>query len=79
MSDYVVSAIRTGVPVVIGWLVFTVNNWIEPLGVEVDTETVAGPVIGALIWGYYLLARWLEQKYPQIKWLGVSSTPSYDR
>lgn len=79
MNDYIISAIRTGVPILVGWVIFMLNNWLEPLGVEVDSEAVAGPVLGAIIWAYYLLARWLETRFPQVKWLGISSTPSYDQ
>lgn len=75
MSDYIISAIRTGVPILIGWIVFAINDWV---GVEIDTEAVAGPVMGALIWGYYLAARKLEEKYPQVRWLGITKQPAYD-
>lgn len=76
MGDVITSAIRTGVPIVVGWVVFWLN---DRFGLEIDTEAVAVPVAGAIMWGYYLIARRLEQRDARFGWLlGKPTAPTYD-
>jgi hypothetical protein len=51
-----VSAMRTGVPLVAGWLLTLAVR----AGVEIDSATVVGAVTVAIALGYYLVFRLLE-------------------
>lgn len=65
MSDYVISLIRTVVPVAIG----TALGWLATHGMNLDSNTQAGliTVITALcIAVYYAVMRKLEQRWPAI-------------
>ena len=80
MSDYVLSLIRTVVPVIIG----TALGWLATKGLSLDNETQAGliTVLTALCIGaYYALIRKLEQRWPAVgRWLlgaGAGRTPVY--
>lgn len=62
------SIIRTGVPLVVGFIA----SWLAALGITVDDDQRAvlvslfGSVVGAL---YYVVARVLERRFPQLTWL----------
>lgn len=75
MSDFVISLIRTWVPVVVGGFV----TWLITLGVEIDSEALVAALVSILSGVYYALIRALEVRYP---WLGVflgynRATPQY--
>ena len=78
MNDYVISLIRTWVPILAGVLL----TWLaDALGIVVDDGTSAAVVaalVGLLSAGWYALARVLERFFP---WagllLGVRSQPAY--
>lgn len=72
MGDLFTSLVRTWVPIVVGYLI--------GLGLlPADLSTEAALTFTALIMGvYYLLARWLERKWPFLGWLlGLPRTPTY--
>lgn len=77
MNNYVISLIRTGVPT----LVSVLTVWLISNGVELDANTTSGLVAfltGVLSWVYYVVARWLEIKWPKFGiLLGVASKPTY--
>lgn len=63
MSQYIVSVIRTWVPIFVGWLV----SQLLVIGVVIDGDTskLLESAISALtIALYYAAARWLETKFP---------------
>lgn len=77
MSDLAVSFIRTAVPYIVGALV----SWLATKGVELDEAASAGlsTFLTALFGSvYYLVFRFLEQKYPELgRFLGVARKPKY--
>lgn len=63
MSQYIVSVIRTWVPVIVGYFI----GWLLSLGIDVGGEAEAALTLalGAIATSiYYALARWLETKFP---------------
>ena len=78
MTDYLVSLIRTLVPVLIG----TVVTWLATLGVTVTDDTKLGLVTaltGLLIATYYAVVRFLETLWPKVGvLLGHQTAPKYD-
>lgn len=78
MNDYVISLIRTWVPVGVGLVI----TWLaRKLGVVLDEDTsaaasaVAAAVVTAV---YYAAARALESRWPALGvLLGAPKTPSY--
>lgn len=63
MSQYLVSVIRTWVPIAIGWLI----SQLLVLGVVLDpdsSELLQTGVTALVIALYYAVARWLETKFP---------------
>lgn len=77
MNSFIISQIRTFVPIVVGALV----AWLITLGIELDAETQTSLVItltGVIQAVYYFLVRLLEKKWPQVGvLLGVASKPVY--
>ena len=76
-NNFVTSLIRTYVPIAVGALAsYLVTN-----GIELNAEAQLGLVtfLTALLQGaYYLAARLLENKFPQLGFLlGSSKTPEY--
>ena len=77
MTVFVLSIIRTWVPIGVGalisWLTVTVGL------PEIPEEGATGLIIfltAVLQGAYYLLVRWLEQKFPQIGvLLGAAKSP----
>ena len=74
MNDYVISLIRTWVPMLVGLLV----TWLLSLGVEFDSAALELALVSIVSGAYYALVRWLEQKWP---WLGAllghTAKPTY--
>lgn len=72
LSDYLISLIRTGVPVlvgsVLGWLsgVTWLHDLIQNLGLD-QRVGITTAVTAGLIWVYYAALRKLEPRFP---WLG---------
>ncbi|WP_216651518.1 hypothetical protein [Actinomadura litoris] len=81
MSDYIVSLIRTWVPVGVG----AVLTWLAAkAGIVVDEDTGKGAMLVAtalMIAAWYALARAVEKAFPQLGSvlvaLGVSKAPVY--
>lgn len=79
VSNYLISAIRTYVPIVIGSaLAFVALHF----GIVVDDGTEAAlavPLTGVLIAAYWSLVRLLERKWPRLGvFLGVAAKPVYE-
>lgn len=77
LSDTLIAAIRTGVPILVG----SVLGWLVSVGIELDSATqtaVVTAVTGLSIAGYWLLATWLARRVPALGWLlGYPSAPTY--
>lgn len=78
MNDYVLSLVRTWVPVAVG----SVLAWLASLGLDLGAEAQVGLVTfltGLCIAVYYALARGLERRWPALGTLllGSSSKPVY--
>lgn len=77
MNNFVISQIRTYVPIAVGYMM----SWAVSLGIELDPETEKNITLalGALLSGlYYYIARLLERRWPQLGWLlGSSQQPAY--
>jgi hypothetical protein len=77
LNAYVTSAIRTGVPLLVGWIV----SWLVAKGIGIDDQTrdwLVSFLTFVLSMAYYLIARWLEQKNPKLGFLlGVPVQPVY--
>jgi len=80
MSDYILSLIRTWVPIGIG----SVLGWLATHGLGLDPETQAGliAVLTAVAIGlYYAVVRKLEERWPKVGQfllgLGAAKTPVY--
>lgn len=74
MSDVLVSAVRTLVPVIVG----LVAGALVSAGIDVDEGALTTVVDGVLIGAYYLVVRFLEQRVPAFGWLlGVPRAPVY--
>ena len=72
MSDFVVSLIRTWVPVVVGTVIAYLAN--KGFDIEINQNAVVAAVIAI----YYALARLLEKKWPALGFLlGVPKEPAY--
>lgn len=80
MPDFLVSLLRTYVPIAVGALV----SWLLTLGIELDAETQAGLIValtGLSQAAYYALVRAIEPRLPD--WLtrallGSAKAPVYD-
>lgn len=79
MSDFLVSQIRTHVPVLVGTLI----SFLATLGLDLDVKTQAGLIAGltgVIISLYYLIVRLIEKKFPKVGiLLGSTKTPNYDK
>lgn len=77
MSDFVLSQIRTYVPIAVGALV----AWLSLKGIQLDSSAALalGTGLGGLIAAvYYFVVRLVEKKYPQAGvLLGSTSQPVY--
>lgn len=76
MNDYIVSLIRTWVPVGVGVVITWVAN---QLGADIDSVEVGMAVTGMVIAIYYAVVRKLEDRYPALGLLlGRQQAPTYD-
>ena len=77
MNSFIISQIRTYVPILVGALA----AWLLTKGIELDTDTQAGLIVfltGLLQGLYYLIVRLLEKRWPKVGvLLGVASKPVY--
>ena len=77
MSDFVISQIRTYVPIIVG----AVLAFLTTKGIELDATAAAGlsTFLTALFGGlWYLIGRLLERKWPELGiLLGVAKKPNY--
>lgn len=77
MGDLVTSIIRTVVPMIVGSLV----SFLATKGINLDEQSAAalGTFLAALFSAiYYVIARVLEEKFPQLGiLLGVKRPPQY--
>ena len=75
MSNYSKSAVRTVVPLIVGYLATLAAN----SGLNIKSEqlvVILTPIITAV---YYLIVRGIEEKYPKAgHFLGVPAKPQYD-
>jgi hypothetical protein len=75
MSDYIVSLIRTYVPMAVGF----VAAWLLTLGIEIDSAALELALVSILSGAYYALIRWAESRWPWFgKLLGKQTAPTYD-
>ena len=76
----VAAIIRTLSPMLAGWVLAAIVWAFTPLGVAVPgefrgwLEATIPVVLGAL---YYVVARWLEARWPKVPWLGSTRQPLY--
>ena len=73
LSQYVVSLIRTGVPLAVGWVLVQLA---DHFGIGIDDSTSQGlttALVAILAGLYYALARLVERKWPALTWLLGSS------
>lgn len=77
LTPWVISRIRTFVPVIVGVVVV----WLEQqLHAEIDEASVAAAAVGIVTAVYYELVRRLERRWPRLGWLlGYPSPPVYVR
>jgi hypothetical protein len=77
LSDYVISLIRTWVPLIIG----AVAAWLVARGLNFGPATEAGAITaltGAITGVYYAIVRGLEMKFPFLGFLlGHTAKPHY--
>lgn len=75
MTAFVLSLIRTIVPIVVG----SVLGWLAVIGLEIDSEGQQGLAIfiaGTLTASYYTAVRWIGQRFPGVEiLLGSRQTP----
>ena len=77
MSDFVVSLVRTTVPVLVGSAI----GWLITLGIalpEHATDSLTAGIVALSIALYYAGARWLEIRWPAFGYLlGTRAEPTY--
>jgi len=77
MPDFLLSLVRTYVPIAVGALA----TWLASIGLDIDTDTRTGLVVaatGIITAAYYLLARLLERHVPAFGLLlGARTAPTY--
>lgn len=74
MSDYLVSLIRTVVPVGVA----VVLSWLANVGVDVDSTEATQFLTGLAVAVYYAVVRAVELRVPWVGWLlGMPKPPSY--
>lgn len=80
MNNFITSQIRTYVPMAVGAVV----AYLATLGLDLDANTQSGLIIaltGVLQALYYLVARVVERKWPQVGGLllGSAKQPTYKK
>lgn len=77
MNDFVISLVRTYVPIFVGSFV----AYLATKGIELDAQTSASLVVfltGTIIAVYYGVVRLVEKRFPQAGiLLGSTKTPEY--
>ena len=74
LSDYLVSVVRTFVPVVVSFAVARLVG----LGIEVDSAAVEPVVAGLVVGAYYAVVRAAESRWPIVGvLLGWKAAPKY--
>lgn len=77
MNSFIISQIRTFVPIIVGAFV----AWLVTVGIALDADTQAGLIValtGLLQGLYYFIVRLLEKRWPKVGvLLGVASKPVY--
>ena len=74
MNDLIRSLIRTLVPMVAGLIVAALAK----LGYNLSSDTAVQAVGFAVAFGWYLVARLVETRWPKFGWLlGSPSAPTY--
>jgi hypothetical protein len=74
VNNFLVSLIRTAVPVVVGWLAVQALK----VGIELDPGATEGFIYPLVITAYYTAARALEKKWPALGYLlGIPKEPNY--
>lgn len=81
-NNLIASALRTGVPMIVGWLLSlpVVPALLSGLGIDTTrAEQILSALFGlVLAYLWWLLARVLEHKWPQLGWLiGSPQKPIY--
>ena len=77
MSDQAIAAVRTSVPLIVGWVI----GWLATHGVTVDTDGRA--LLAALVTAAAAVADWagvtlLSRVWPRSQvMLGIPKTPTY--
>lgn len=78
MSQYIITAVRTGVQALVGLLV----AWLLTAGITIDQDALLLVVDGLVIGAVTLLLRWLEARLPWLTpWLSLGTTktgPTYN-
>lgn len=73
-ADFKDSVIRTVSPLLVGYIL----TWAAEQGIVIDAVAVASWVPYAISVGYYVVVRWIEQRFPQAGWLlGKAKAPVY--
>jgi hypothetical protein len=77
LRNYIISAIRTGVPLLVG----LVAQWAATKGVHLDSDlqhVLAAAIAGVAGMAYYLVMRFLEHINHRFGWLlGYAKMPDY--
>lgn len=74
MNDYLIGHIRTGVPILIGYLVALLADY----GVDVDGPAAAAAITAGVAGLYYAVVRFAAVKFPAVGiLLGVNKAPGY--
>lgn len=76
VSDYLVSLIRTAVPVLVGLLIAALAK----AGLKLDEGTLSPLIDGLAVGGYYAVIRAAETRWPLAGYLlGWKSQPTYSK
>jgi hypothetical protein len=77
LNDFIISRIRTAVPLVVGVIVTATENRYDWLP-KIDGQSLAPAAVFLVSYGYYGLVRWLEHWKPALGWLlGYPAQPTY--
>jgi len=75
MSDTTTSIVRTLVPLVAGWII----TYLVSLGFNIDQAALERVLYGVITGLYYIIERFIEQKWPAFGvLLGSTQQPSYE-
>lgn len=85
LSSEITGLIRIGVAAIVGWGLTQVLlgvSWINTtldagLEVNLDSDAVTNAVTAVGISLYYAAARYAEKRWPQLRFLGLTGTPTY--